>query len=415
MASKEYLLSKYGGAPGDDDHDDSKKKKKKKRPPKAPAGATVGIVDDDVEDWKNARVKATESDLEELYGDAITKNDGRGGSESDEEKPKFKRFDEAGWETVRKGEAGSGSDDEERAERGRKRRHDSDDDMEDVGRVKRESLSPAARRRRHDSDSEDGGRGGSPPRRRRHDSRSVSRERSRSPARRRHDSRSPSRSVSPPRRRHDSRSPSPKREPAPTGPRMADGSAAGLQRAADLRREAEVRRADQMKRLAAFSTEESGRNASTIYRDKSGRKVDMAARRAEEAAEQRKREAEEEAKMEWGKGLVQQREKQESAASYAREAAKPLARYADDREMNEEMMDRDRWGDPMAGKVSKKKKASRPLYQGPPPPPNRFGILPGYRWDGVQRDNGFEQKLFAGRNEKISRAESAYRWSAEDM
>jgi len=93
-------------------------------------------------------------------------------------------------------------------------------------------------------------------------------------------------------------------------------------------------------------------------------------------------------------------------------------RYADDTELNENLKEQDRWNDPAAAFLTKGKKKngpSVPQYSGPPPPPNRFGILPGYRWDGVDRSNGFERQLMQKGNEKKMLAAEGYKWSVDDM
>ena len=57
----------------------------------------------------------------------------------------------------------------------------------------------------------------------------------------------------------------------------------------------------------------------------------------------------------------------------------------------------------------------KPRYRGPVPPPNRYKIMPGYRWDGVDRSNGFEKQIFTKMSEQKAVKEHAYKWSTEDM
>lgn len=57
---------------------------------------------------------------------------------------------------------------------------------------------------------------------------------------------------------------------------------------------------------------------------------------------------------------------------------------------------------------------SVPIYQGAFPP-NRYNIRPGYRWDGVDRSNGYEKKRFEALNAKKAVEEEAYKWSTSDM
>merc|ERR1711936_185588 len=313
--------------------------------------------------------------------------------------------------------------------------------------------SPRQSRRRHDSDSDE-----SPPRKR-HDSDGSS---SPSPEpRRRHDS-----DASPPRKRKDSdsdESPPRKRvkeepdsdaspprrikkgsdsdlspvrrggnggsdsdlSPPRVGEGMGkgmkktlDGKTAGLQNARDLKEELKMIKDKERKKMEALPDEVSGKNAETKIRGR------LAEKEAKLKAEKEKKEVPEEIKEKfqtWNRGVAQVKAAGEKMESDLHEMSKPLTRGVDDEDRENHLKDVEHADDPMLQYMRKKRSKAdgkmkrMPQYQGPMPAPNRFNIRPGYRWDGVDRSNGFEKKLLTQGVNKMAQEEEAYKWSTEDM
>jgi pre-mRNA-splicing factor CWC26 len=115
--------------------------------------------------------------------------------------------------------------------------------------------------------------------------------------------------------------------------------------------------------------------------------------------------------MRWGEGLVQESQAKEMARKLQLEKDAKFATYADDSGLNATLKERDRWGDPMA---ALNKSSGGKTYKGAAPA-NRFNIVPGNRWDGVDRGNGFEAKYFQHVHASAVFKQEFHAWSTEDM
>ncbi|CAL1273407.1 unnamed protein product [Larinioides sclopetarius] len=308
----------------------------------------------------------------------------------------------------------------------RKEQHDSDSDCSPP----RRNASASQGKRRHDSDSDI-----SPPRRsqnneykrtnktvndkhKRRDSDSdLSPKRVMSLHRNIKQERHSDSDLSPPRERDSSRNDKGARS-RPT--ETLSGLKAGLQNAATLRKETQDLREREKKQINQLDEVLSGRNAETVVRDrKSGKKRDFDGEYLEKLEKEKKQAELQQKYAQWGKGIEQSESQHQKLSEDLYESTKPLARYQGDEDLEEQLKARIHDDDPMAEYIKKKKKkeisSEFPEYKGPPPPPNRFGIKPGYRWDGVDRSNGFEKKYFEKLSNSKAVQEEAYLWSVQDM
>lgn len=199
--------------------------------------------------------------------------------------------------------------------------------------------------------------------------------------------------------------------------RMDSGARVGLQSAADVAADMK-KKLDEDKRKAEEAAKEMGSAAQeTIYRDASGRIINVAMKRAEA---RKKAEEEERKKLEKEKaarGDVQNAEAARRKQQLQDAKTMTIARYADDAELNDELKEKSQWNDPAAGFLRRKKAGrsvtGKPLYQGAFQP-NRYGIRPGHRWDGVDRGNGFESQWFNSRNKKADLEKMEYQWQMDE-
>eukprot|EP01119_Soliformovum_irregulare_P015412 TRINITY_DN4334_c0_g1_i1.p1 TRINITY_DN4334_c0_g1~~TRINITY_DN4334_c0_g1_i1.p1 ORF type:complete len:466 (-),score=140.53 TRINITY_DN4334_c0_g1_i1:102-1499(-) len=352
----------------------------------------------------------------------------------------------------------------------RRKRHDSDDDMSPPRKSMASSskdVSPP-RRRRHDSDNDmspprkttASKRDASPPRRRRHDSdddmspprkaSASSTKDSSPPRRRRHDSdddKSPPRRPKDSSRRDDSsssrshRDSSSHRSSRDAPPPMELKS--GLITGRELVDEEKRKQKDTAMRFAREDPKNLGKDAQTVYRDARGRVLSI----NEIIAQQEGKKNAIEEELEWGTGLAQKKAREDRAREIEDLTNKPFARSIADVDLNDHYRSTDRWGDPLAGlakkdsvKVEEEKKARKSsimddigfeIVIGNPSvtkftkyakrrwngalPLNRFNIVPGNCWDGVDRSNGFEKEFMSRESSKMARDEQAYMMAVEDM
>ena len=207
---------------------------------------------------------------------------------------------------------------------------------------------------------------------------------------------------------------------------MSSGHSAGLHTGSQFKeREDELKKA--RLKEEADDVGKSGSNEQTTYRDEYGRVVDQQeVERLKEEKSQADKIAAKEKERERKKGKKQKEEEKLRECEAAEIAKEAFARRIDDKRMEAVRMEVDREGDPMKEYMEKERcrkeaelrKAGvkiKRTYKGPKGKPNRYGIPPGYRWDGICRGNGFEDEVLKIKVGKGIQQEKNYKYRTSDL
>lgn len=204
------------------------------------------------------------------------------------------------------------------------------------------------------------------------------------------------------------------------GPKMESGARGGLQTAAQTAAMVKAQEKKKKAEMAKYQdpTAADATSQETIYRDASGRIINVAMKRAEARRAEEEKKKKEQEEREAAMGDVQRKQRETRKKELEEIKSMPVARTIDDEVLNDDLRSRERWNDPAAGFLTQKAApgasvTGRPLYRGSFQP-NRYGIRPGHRWDGVDRANGFEKEWFASRNKRNRMEALEYQWQMDE-
>ncbi|KAH3682989.1 hypothetical protein WICPIJ_006049 [Wickerhamomyces pijperi] len=179
---------------------------------------------------------------------------------------------------------------------------------------------------------------------------------------------------------------------------MESGAKAGLQTSKEVSLQIQAKRDKELRYLQQTDSDSIGRNAETIHRDKSGSKVNIHDKLRNDQRRTNHAELEKQRKIkDMNMGLIQKLQKENKPMT---DSPPQMTTSKNDITYNKILQTKQSQDDPLQSftpssssslpnvSLTGRKQYTKSF------PENRFAIKPGYRWDGVDRSNGFEKKWF---------------------